>query len=869
MGAEVTTEAGARGFGIGIRGKLFLAVGAVATLTVAASCAGFVSYRTIELRLQAITETSVPAMSVAREIAEASAGIAAAAPALDGAETEAGRAALQAALAERVARLNALLDRIEVLRPGDGAVAGLRDLAGALGTNLAQLDGRVQQRIRLEQGAEAGSRTVLATHREFMATLDPLVAEVTRTLHASAEEINSDIAEAVDLLVNDMTSDLTSAYELRAQIRPLVETIQKTAVAATADDLAMIHSDFARLTANVGLRIGSFSKESHKAFVKPLVDELISLGTGDDSVFDLRSRALDPQTPLSDLALLAGKVAAASRRAGELGDELVRSVDPMISGASIEMVLAGNGLKLGAQEGLVRLISQELAAFRNYLELSALGNLVGGLLNQAASIDGDALADLRSRFEAAAEAFAVQLDALPASTEGAKLKELGQRLLALGRGGGDLMLLRAEMIDTGRETTRLLSANRALAEQLSTVVGGLVGSAQADADIAGEQAEEALDQGRLWLAAMAGSSLTAAILIVWLYVGRGIADRLARLAGAMRSIAAGDLATEIPRGGRDEITDMAEALAVFRDTARQVEAANDRADAERKLAEEERHAAMMMLADAFEKSVLGVVDAVSERSGEMHAVAEGMSRSAEQTRAESASASAAAEQTTASVQTVAAAAEELSASIQEIGEQVRASAGIARSAAAEAERTDGTVRSLDEAASRIGEVVQLINDIANQTNLLALNATIEAARAGDAGRGFAVVASEVKNLAGQTARATEEIAAQIGSIQRVSGEAVEAIRTIADTIARINDISTTVTAAVEHQDNATREIARNVAQAASGTAQVSSTIGLVAHVATETGSAAGNVLAATADMTAQAARLRAEVDRFLGGIRSK
>ena len=220
------------------------------------------------------------------------------------------------------------------------------------------------------------------------------------------------------------------------------------------------------------------------------------------------------------------------------------------------------------------------------------------------------------------------------------------------------------------------------------------------------------------------------------------------------------------------------------------------------------------------------------------------------------------------MQTVATAAEQLTASIHDIARQVSTSAGIAHEAEQEAGRVSSTILELAEAARRIGEVIQLINAIAAQTNLLALNATIEAARAGEAGKGFAVVASEVKNLANQTAKATEDIAAQVGSVQSATQAAVGAIGGIAGTIGQINGIAAGISSAVEEQGSATREIARNVQEAATGTQEVSSNIAGVQDAAGETGRTAELVLSAADDLMRQSQMLRDRVDRFLSTIRA-
>jgi methyl-accepting chemotaxis protein len=177
------------------------------------------------------------------------------------------------------------------------------------------------------------------------------------------------------------------------------------------------------------------------------------------------------------------------------------------------------------------------------------------------------------------------------------------------------------------------------------------------------------------------------------------------------------------------------------------------------------------------------------------------------------------------------------------------------------------VASLTAAAEKIGEVLRLIGAIASQTNLLALNATIEAARAGDAGRGFAVVASEVKELASQTAKATEEIASQVTAIQSATGDCVVAIGGISDTIREISGIATTIAAAVEEQDSATREIARSVQQAAAGTGEVSHNVAGASHAADQSRALADNVLVASGELSQHASALFDSVDTFLSGLR--
>ena len=342
-------------------------------------------------------------------------------------------------------------------------------------------------------------------------------------------------------------------------------------------------------------------------------------------------------------------------------------------------------------------------------------------------------------------------------------------------------------------------------------------------------------------------AVTAVLLVITIglavIIARGITGPLTAMTGAMGRLAEGELETDIPAiGRRDEIGEMAGAVQIFKDNAVKVREMTREQEALSRRNRRAVQSEVMAINNAMDEEVRSAVSAVLEQSETMQSSAQGMAATAEETSRQSTAVAAAAEQAAANVQTVAAAAEELSSSISEISRQVTQSSQIANNAVHDAEQTNQQIQGLAAAASKIGEVVELITDIAERTNLLALNATIEAARAGDAGKGFAVVASEVKNLANQTAKATEEISGQIGGIQNATGDAVSAIDGIGKTIGEINEISSAIAAAVEEQGAATQEIARNVEQASAGTQEVSSNITGVTQAAGETGQSASRQL---------------------------
>ncbi|MGU3360314.1 methyl-accepting chemotaxis protein [Methylobacterium sp. M6A4_1b] len=411
--------------------------------------------------------------------------------------------------------------------------------------------------------------------------------------------------------------------------------------------------------------------------------------------------------------------------------------------------------------------------------------------------------------------------------------------------------------------------------EMSTGVNAVLGPLQKlveyeerKAAASGAQAQDTYDTALLTTAILVGVALLiAAGAAVGLALG--VSRPLRRMTDAMGRLADGDATITVPgTGSRDEIGAMAGAVQVFKDNIIRTRALEAETEAARAGAETLRRRTMHDLADRFEAAVGGVVAQVGTAATQLQATAGSMSANAGETAHRSVTVAAAAEEASSNVTTVAAAAEELGSSVDEIGRQVQGSATLAREAVSEAGQTATFVRDLSEAAQRIGDVVAMISTIAGQTNLLALNATIEAARAGEAGRGFAVVAAEVKELANQTARATDEITGQIARIQASTGQAVEAIGGITGRIREISDVATSIAAAVEEQGAATQEIVRNVAQASIGTGEVTQNVAGVAGAAEQTGTAAAQVLASASALARQSDALGGQVAQFLATIRA-
>ncbi|TQV83067.1 methyl-accepting chemotaxis protein [Denitrobaculum tricleocarpae] len=368
---------------------------------------------------------------------------------------------------------------------------------------------------------------------------------------------------------------------------------------------------------------------------------------------------------------------------------------------------------------------------------------------------------------------------------------------------------------------------------------------------------------------MAGAGVAMIFsVIAWFVLSRAIAAPINDMSAFMGRMAEGhydDPAAYQQR--RDEIGQMAKAVEFFRQRLienRQMEAQAARENEEKA----SRAKKIEEMTSAFDQASGELVSSVAEGATELKSVATSMSEVAERTEMMSAGVAAAAEQASTNVETVASATEEINSSLSEIASQVSRASDVAQSAVTAAGETSQVINGLRTQSDSIGDVIKLINEIAEQTNLLALNATIEAARAGEAGKGFAVVASEVKGLATQTAKATEEISAQIDSVRGESENAVNAIDNISSVIRQMDEITSAIATAVEEQSSATQEIARNVAEASRGTSDVTENIVQVKSGAGETGGASRDVLAASDELSQHAERMRETVQGFIAGIKA-
>ncbi len=712
------------------------------------------------------------------------------------------------------------------------AVARVRETAAAL----ARFDG-------IEHGAVDGMQDSLR------------ISEDTLRAYVGEEETKS-------RLLDDRRAIIVTLRETAAKMVPIQTARKRAAQDAMAEARALLK----RIEAELELTLSA-----ERLVLDLRTAEAAYAVAGGKAERDRLEQAFRQVVPATE-TLVARLEAPASRPLVDALDGYRAALDDDASHRDT-LPSASTTLKAAVEKLRSSGMSRRAGALRGVDEATA--ELEQAFDLQSASMAADMQANRAETMEARLAADALGDDASAVFDDVAQsMDRSGKTLLLWTVDQSDRATLRAlrDRIGGYRQSTRTLIEARArqrdLVRRLDDSMHAAVAAARGVRDTELARIGAGRESAR-WLLST-GVIVALAIGIALSYwIGRGITLPLARITEVMRRLAAGDKSVEIPgRNRSDELKDVAEAVAIFRENALEMDRLGIEQDRLKQQADAERRDTLLRLADNFDRNIHGVVRSIGAAAEHLQSLAGDLSDSAAGTTRETSAVAVAIGEASINIQTVASASQQLSASITEIARRVADSSRISRLAMEEAARTNRKVDVLAAAAERIGGVVLLIQEIASQTNLLALNATIEAARAGDAGRGFAVVANEVKLLSNQSAAATEEIAGQIQAIQKETREAVDAIHRIANTVLQVNDIAASIAAAVEEQAAATEEISRSVQRVAHGTEEISHSTVNVTSISQEAGQSAAIVLKATGELGVQADTLRRSVEDFIRGIRA-
>jgi methyl-accepting chemotaxis protein len=639
--------------------------------------------------------------------------------------------------------------------------------------------------------------------------------------------------------------------------------IGSTDVTIAATDLAAAETEQAREASSHRLReavaklqadtgkielseAGTFVLEDLKAGANGFAAQLDALDNVTQRRLALRLRKLDWLRKL-----FAAHDAATAKLAPLVGDAYSSLTRAAVS--AIEADSAAMADLLDNQVGRMKSTLEAESSLHRYVAL-----LVHGVLTE----DGDMIAPLQDRVSAEAARIRRSMRVVMSDESAGLVADL----IDFADPQRGLLAVRLAELDTAVQAKFIVRAVFVASEELGRKIDRLIDFERTEVEAQAVAIGKQFTKSGWVLILLGFASFVIAAAIGLVVVDRGMARPLAQLVAVMRRIAKGDLPAALPAGGRhDEIGDMIDAVAIFRENAldrrRLEEAARGDRDAS---ARRQEH--IETLVNEFRAETEELIRKVGATMNEMQATAAALSRTSDESSGQASRAAAASLAASSNVETVAWATGELSASVSEIGNQASKASKIVSAATSGARSTNEKVASLAEATSTIGAVVTLIKEIAEQTNLLALNATIEAARAGEMGRGFAVVASEVKSLASQTARATEEIASQIQAIQDSTKGAVDGIQSIAATMEEVNQYTSSIAAAVEEQGAATNEISQNVHQAAAGTRDVAGNIAGVQAATAETNRSAAQLTRASGDVASETRRLSGVVEAFLSKV---
>jgi methyl-accepting chemotaxis protein len=823
----------------GIRIRLQVAFGVVAVMTVIAASVAINSFSATERGFQQVATREVPLMTDALRLSVASSEISAAAARLAGAKTADDQRGIATHIAAHNRTFMTTVRRLHATGGSSPAFAAVETVSRRLGTNLEALQSAIAERSDLRGKLEVRLDAVHKVHAKISEKLAPIVDDSYFDVVMTAEDVGKTGDRLIKSLVNDGLQVMQAIVEIGSETNLVTGLLTASAMTNSPAMLALLEDRFIASARRAQKNLGKLPGGGKFDRLKEQVAGLVKLA-------DFKTTSAETGQARLEKVFRAHET---------LTGLLITLVDDV----NFDLVINSEQLAKRSSGLAKDLVANQITGLRNALEIAAQTHLITSLISAGAvARDTASLVPIQDRFKAASD---LLLKASKMMSD-AELHKAITDLLAFGQGDSVFALRARELAATVR-ADETIDENVAIQLELDQAVSSLVTSAEATMQRGAERLIEELDRNRMLLLIVTLASLIVAGAIGVFYVQRRLIRRLSSIGDVMRRLSSGETDLSVPAvADRDEIGDMARSLEVFRagEIERQGLAEHQAAE---QTAQRARAAEIERMIDEFRRTVTAVIGAVADNIARMETVARTLSSIAAEADNQAREAAGASEHTSANVRSVASATEELGGSIGEIAGRAEQANAIAGKAAGMAKAADDLIGQLSGGATRIGDVVKLIRAIAEQTNLLALNATIEAARAGEAGRGFAVVAQEVKSLAGQAAKATEEIASQVSAIQGSTGEAVGAIRSISGVMEEISRFTASIATAVEEQSASTQDIARNINEAAGGARDLAGNMVGMTQAIDETNRSASAVLEASSALTAQAGTLQEAVDSFL------
>jgi methyl-accepting chemotaxis protein len=838
--------------------KLLMAFAAITLSTVIAGGVATVSFQRIEADQAEITERGLPTLDAARKLDGSAAGLAAALPSLVAATTPDAVDRSAQALGQWLGAIRAALQSLAPLDPA--ATDAATRLEAQLGEGVTTLATAARNGLAQAAARHETSQRGLAQHSVIATRLSQAADHGIAALDARTKDSISASGADITRLMTDEVGVLAAVLDLKAEVNRLIGLLTEAAFVTEARRLRPLEYAFQQSADRAQRLLTLLEPIANLDRALRLTRQLLAEGTSPENFFTRRAAALGQRQDASAAALVDLK--RIQEDALEVLDGVRETAALTVSYGVEDTISAGN-------KRIEALIRTDVGQVRAYLELSAEINLIAGLIaaGDVATTPDHARA-LEARFLSAAHQITGLVSTLGQALDSVMIPAI-ETMLAAGTGPDGVFQQRHAELLARSQTDALANGVSDTAGHLVAQVGGIVGTARDAMRAASSRVSERITNSRTLLVLLGVSSLALTCFLYWYSVRRRIVGRLHLLTEAMQALSRGNLAALLPKSeGRDELDRMANALSVFRETAVALIEERAKADAARQAAADERRRATLAFANGFEAQMGTVVTSVQQTVARLEASAAAMDARSRQIHADAQEVVQSATRASHHVQEVASATEELSTATSVMAADVTASNRSAEEGVQAAQRSSQTMEALTNLTDRIGDIVGLISMIARRTNLLALNASIEAARAGDAGKGFAVVAQEVRVLASQTGEATEQVTTLIEAIQSASQSAVETLADVSGIVSALSGTATSIAAAIQEQDAATREIARSIAGAGHGTRQVAETIAHVGAAATIGSDMAARVFDDSRELTQVCGNLSHEIETFLASVRA-